>query len=349
MNVQSKKPIRILVALFGGLTMLGCDPNGYPHLGENFDVSAACSASSTSWIRQSLDPSAGETEEDQLFTEVLILGHGMTDDDPATVGCMYLVGLTRPGSALMDQGLFQFDGSGMTKGTWTVDYGYDFTRQPGTSLLERNGSFRIEVLPPEQRSIELIRRDDQLVLTVNGESKTFESLTAIAESLDVRDPNELRYFVRLLNVGLLTSQIRVLGFGGPGMRSYTEPANFAGLVSGEAGRLFVGVDVSIGNVNATLDYQEFSDIPGMTLSGPQLVNTNWQGDGNMGGTQSVSFASDLSSPPFFTAEADYSDTVIESGFGSTGVVYLDAEGITYEVPVEEALIVDFRGLFPMNQ
>ena len=121
-----------------------------------------------------------------------------------------------------------------------------------------------------------------------------------------------------------------------------------GLMGGE-----LTVDINFNSdlvADATLDYQGFSDVPGLTLDGPQLVNVSPHGDGHMAGTQLLSLAVTRSAPAFFSAELDYNDIVIKDGFGHSGDIPLVPEiGSPLLIPVDEALVVDFRGLLPLDQ
>jgi hypothetical protein len=144
----------------------------------------------------------------------------------------------------------------------------------------------------------------------------------------------------------LTSQVRLIGFGASGMTGYSQAKDFAGLMSGN---LRVGIQVKLGKIEATLAYEDFSDIPGLSIDGPQVVAVSWAGDGSMAGSQLVSFAIDPGSEPFLTAEVDYSDALVEQGFGSDGTLSLTTDAGTYSVNVADALVVDFRGLLPLDE
>jgi hypothetical protein len=355
----------------------GCNANGYADLNSKIDETRLCQAKSTAWIRYSFS-GEGETEEEQLVTEVLILGQAVSGDDKTGSDCLYLAQFDYEGSILLDQGRFVLEDATLVdpvteeyeledppaegeayRGTWSTSYLYDFIREPDKGILARRGAQRsqyplpagqappslprmpVDEAQPLEREIEFSREGNRLSFTVDGNTKWFEEFGPLVDSLDPNDPEQLTYFVRMANLGLLVSQVRVIGFGASGMTGYSQPKDFAGLMTGN---LNVGINVKLGKVNATLDYGDFSDIPGLNLHGAQLVNVNWSGDGSMDGSQALEL-SENGQLPFFVASIDYGDTTVKDGFGDSGTIPMVTdtdEEFTFEV--EDSLIVDFRGM-----
>lgn len=339
-------------------------------------------------FEERLDNLSPEEEQDllekkRLVTEVLILGQEVTPEDDTGGDCLYLAQFDYEGSILLDQGDFVLEDAtplesggyvlenppadGETyRGLWTMSVLYDFIRQPELGILSRNGAKRTEYPLPEnqpipslprapetanttvEREIEFYREGSRLSFTVDGETKWFEEFGPIAQSLDPTVDEELTNFARMANVGLLVSQVRVIGFGSKGMTNYRTAKNFGGLMGGN---LNVGISVSIDfNADATLDYQEFSDVPGLTLHGAQLVKVSPKGNGNMGGGQLLSLARAKREPAFFNADLDYSDTTIKQGFGHSGdIPVTPTDGDELIIAVEDVLVVDFRSVMPPDE
>lgn len=334
-------------------TLCACSGEGYYEPGERIDEPARCQARSTAWLRHTLDPSRGDTEEEQLLTEVLILGHEVTSQDDTNPGCLYLASYDYEGSVVLEQGEFvlftsETAAEGLAhRGEWTGSFIYEFIREPEAPLLVRMGATRRELVPIASRMVEFERAGDGLILTVEGERKEFHELAPLAAMLDWEDSSERRYLLRMLNLGLLTSQVRWLGFGSSDMTAYRSPKTFSGLLSGTVD---VNVSVSIDfNASAALNYQKYSDIPGLTLSGPQRVQISAAGDGFMAGSQHIRFALDPNSEPFFDAEVDYSDILVEHGFGSAGSITVSTASGDYTENAGDVLVVDFRGLLPFDE
>ncbi len=359
------------------IAVAGCNANGYADLNSKVDETRLCQENSTAWIRYNFD-GEGETEEERLVTEVLILGQAVSGDDTTGADCLYLAQFDYEGSILLDQGRFVLDDATLVdelneeyelenppaegesyRGTWSTSYLYDFIREPDKGILARRGAQRspyplpegatppslprvpVDEAQPLEREIEFYREGNRLRFIVDGNAKWFEEFGPLADSLDPNDPDQLTYFVRMANIGLLVSQVRVIGFGASGMTGYSQAKDFAGLMTGN---LNVGINVKLGKVNATLDYAEFSDIPGLNLDGAQLVNVSWSGDGNMDGSQALALSQN-GDVPFFVADIDYGDTTVKDGFGDSGTIPMVTDTddeFTFEV--EEALIVDFRGM-----
>ncbi len=359
------------VVLLWSFITLGCDsnPSGYSTHPDRFDEVTVCSPRSTGWIRHALI-GEGETEEEQLVTQILILGHSASPDDETGADCLYLAQLDYEGSVLLYQGRFALEDlanpateGAPHRGTWTVSYLYDFIREPDKSILARRGARRSPYPLPEgqvppslprlpmadeaqrpEREIAFYREGNRLSFTVDGETEWFEELGPLLSSVDPGAPGQLEYLVRAANLGLLVSQVRVIGFGAAGITGYRAAKDFAGLTSGI---LNVGVDLTT-EFDAELDYQGFSDIPGLTLDGPQLVDLSPNGDGQMNGSQLVELSMDGKSEPFVAAEIDYSGIVIKEGFGAAGTLLVASSDEVYGVDATDALVVDFRGLLAFD-
>ena len=277
------------------LLLTGCDPNGFPHFNEPKDLTGTCDALSTTWVRTVPDA----TEQ---TTELWIVGGPMDGSD--TEGCLYVATLTREGSMTLDQGTFALDDG--KAGTATFDQRYVFERQEEEQILGRDGAHRVAYEPVWTQPLVLERKGTTLQVERDGAPAELVELMPLVTGLDLSKPGERVFAARLLNLGLLVSQVRVLGFGGAGMTAYIEPATFSGLVSGE---LEVEVELGLDQVDAVLDYRGFSDLPGLRMDGPQVVAVDWAGNGQMDGEQAITVSTDVLAAP------DLSGTVDLSGGG----------------------------------
>jgi hypothetical protein len=350
----------LVLAMILSLGALGCDSSE--------SEPRACQPRSSAWIRHALI-AEGETEEERMVTELLILGHTASSDDETETDCLLLAQLDYEGSTLLDAGEFVLDGGLPAegepyRGTWSTSYLYDFIREPDAAILARRGAQRsayplpagqmppsLPRLPqyephPVDREIEFYREGNRLSFTVEGNSKWFEELGPLAASLDPEDPEQLSHLARLSNLGLLVSQVRLIGLSS--LTAFRGPGEWknAGLLSGY---LSPGVTTKLGASYITLDYQHFSDIPGLRLHGAQLVNASWTGDGQMGGSQLLELSMGDEGEPFASAQIEYGDVVVKSGFADSGAITVTVDGQERELDVEDAFVVDFRGLMPFDQ
>jgi hypothetical protein len=97
------------------------------------------------------------------------------------------------------------------------------------------------------------------------------------------------------NLAVMTSQIRIPGFGGNSMYTYQQAADFIGTV---AGNLNVSVNISLTNNNAhtVLRYDGFEDFGGVTLNGPIVTDTTLSANGHMSGVLRFALAPAATDP-----------------------------------------------------
>lgn len=136
--------------------------------------------------------------------------------------------------------------------------------------------------------------------------------------------------------------------GGSGLTCFRVPGvkGLSGLLTGtlqEHTRVSVDFEAEV-----ELDYQGYSDIPGLQMNGPQVQNVDPKGVGSMAGAQQIELSTNAKSRPFTSAGLDYSDVSIEHGFADSGPVTVSVDGDEYEVDAADAFAVDFRGLLPLE-
>ncbi len=326
----------------------GCNPNGYADLWEANDIAIECDGTTTTWIRNYYEPGMpiGTDEETQtaLRTEFLIV---RSEIDPLTgvpgfieTGCMNLSTIHRDGTLDLLEGNFLADGLG--GGTWEIPQMYEFVHETGARILDREGSQTFELDPHEIHNVAMTASAGDLTLSVDGDELHYRNLMDVIAGIP-KDQTGATIMGQLLNVGLLVSQARVRGFGGAGMTEYIQtPKDFRGLI---AGSIHVSGSIGAGNVNMTVDYREFSDFTGMSLSGPQIVDVSWAGNGNMKGASDFVIQLDPRDPSqTLVGRFDYDGVTIMDGFGDGGAGTLTLNGVDYVVITNEVLITDLRSI-----
>lgn len=318
------RALAIVAALAAALAAGGCGP--YAELAQKLDVGAVIVGGET-WI--STAPSASGEE-----VRVLLLG-----DPPAAGG--------RAGFAFTAITLDIAAGRAVwsTQGDWPGDPAaptlelherllYQLDDQRGTKLLERSGATRQDV----NRTVTLgqSRADGRLVLTGDASmAGTYVLLPAALAARGSSTVDDAACAFQLANLAVLSSQARIIGFGGVGMTQYSEPESFVGTVAGD---VRVALSHKITSPTTDITYTGFTDFAGVAIAGTQTTRVDTSGDGSMSGT--VTFSLQPEAPlPAITGTILYGpgdDAIqISSGFASGGryVVTLDGGGTARVDPV----------------
>lgn len=164
--------------------------------------------------------------------------------------------------------------------TLRVEFVYTLPDERSVSLGSRRGASRTA----SQRMIPLTvtRTGGQLV--VAGDASIAGTYVAFGEALThlgaATDPAACAF--QVANLGVRTSEIRIIGFGGPGMSQYNSTATFVGTV---AGSFQVHVSVSLPSFasTTTIGYSGFEDLGGAQVDGAQVTSVGSGGDGDMAG------------------------------------------------------------------
>lgn len=133
------------------------------------------------------------------------------------------------------------------------------------------------------RRLTATRAGDRLVLSGDpGLAGTYVALSESLRQLGTATANDARCAFLVANLAVMTSEIRIIGFGGNAMQQYTKAATYVGTV---AGTVRVSVNVNLGSFRAvtTIGYSGFRDFGGVTLTGSQITDTTLGGDGAMSG------------------------------------------------------------------
>jgi hypothetical protein len=126
------------------------------------------------------------------------------------------------------------------------------------------------------------------ILTLTGISGTpslggFAAFPDALANLQATTQDEADCLLRVFQLTVISSETRILGFNGPSIIQYTNPAIFNGVLTGD-----VTINVqSLLSPNTTLTYQGFSDFAGFLLEGSQYSQTDLQGNGYI--SSSVAF------------------------------------------------------------
>lgn len=138
---------------------------------------------------------------------------------------------------------------------------------------------------PTTQIIRLTASRDGNRLVLSGDpalAGTYVGLAAALRDLSPATERGATCTFQIANLAVMTSQIRILGFGSNTMLEYRDPATYVGTV---AGTVTVSVSVSLtGNhARTTITYGAFQDFGGVALDGSQYTDTTLSGDGQMSG------------------------------------------------------------------
>jgi len=118
------------------------------------------------------------------------------------------------------------------------------------------------------------------ILTLTGAAGTatlgsFSAFPDALANLQATTQDQADCLMRVFQLSVISSETRILGFNGPAIIQYTNPATFNGVLSGDVN---IGVQ-SLFVPNTTLTYQGFIDFAGFQLDGSQFSQTDLSGNG----------------------------------------------------------------------
>jgi hypothetical protein len=215
--------------------------------------------------------------------------------------------------------------------TFTAARQYTLPDERGTPLLARRGVWRADV--SRVLGVTVARAGGLLVLagdpTLAG---TYVRFRAALAALGASTARDAACAFQLSNLGIRSSEVRIIGFGGPGMTQYQTAATYVGTL---AGSLRVSEQGFLDNTT-TITYSGFVDLGGVRVDGPQITDADSGGNGQMSGTLAFALeplAADGSVPPPITGTIDYggagnpADAVqISSGFATGGAYVIVLAG-----------------------
>jgi hypothetical protein len=164
---------------------------------------------------------------------------------------------------------------------------YVLNNQYNLPVTSRDGAMRYDVDAGATYGTSL----DGGILTLTGTPPlgSFASFTTALANLQATNQDQADCLMRVYQLTALSSETRILGFNGPAIIQYTNPATFNGIL---AGSVTISVD-SLFNPDTTLAYQQYSDFTGFVLDGSQGTQTDLSGNGYL--FNAINFQ--MSSPP----------------------------------------------------
>lgn len=200
------------------------------------------------------------------------------------------------------------------QGTWTevgasgaaelqIQHAYTLPDESSVSVLSRRGAWREDV----RRDVRLTVTRDAGRLIVAGDAELDGTYVALAEALGrlgFATERDAACAFQITNLGIRSSEIRIIGFGGPGMTQYHTTATYVGTI---AGSLRVSMSGFLDNTT-TIEYSAFEDLGGVRVSGPQITEADSGGDGHMSGVLTFTLephAPDGSAAAAITGTIDY--------------------------------------------
>lgn len=309
-----RRPIaRRAPAVLLALALGACGP--YAELAQKLDVTARVAGDT--WI--------AAVGPDKAEVRVLLIGRPGDDGSAAFAFTAMQMPISRGTSAITLQGRWTEVGS---SGATTLQVAHEYTLPDESSvpILSRRGSWREDV----PLTIRLTVTRDAGLLVVAGDAGLAGTYVALGEALgrlaSPTDWNAACAF-QIANLGIRSSEVRIIGFGGPGMTQYQQAETYVGTV---AGSLSVSMSGFIQNTTI-ISYSAFEDLGGVRVSGPQRTDADSGGDGHMSGVLAFSLtplAPDGSPAAPITGTIDYggagnpADAVQISNGNATGGVYI---------------------------
>ncbi len=304
----------------------------YANVAQKLDVTARVAGDT--WIT-AVDPSGGANR-----TEIRLLLVGAPDANGAAPFAFSAleVAHSRGDSVWTLQGTWVEMG---TSGAATayVAHAYTLPDESDVSILLRRGTWRSD--DAFQIPLTVIRTTGRL--TVAGDARlagTYVPLTEALGNLATATESDAACAFQVANLGMLRSEGRILGFGGPQIQQYSQAATYMGTVSGS---LVIGFSGNLSSNTTTITYSAFEDVGGATVTGPMVTRADSGGNGRMSGVMHFEFdpiASDGTPLPRITGTIDYgADAIVISSGTATGgnyTVAFDGGGGTALVPPETA-------------
>jgi hypothetical protein len=207
-----------------------------------------------------------------------------------------------------------------------VEHEYTLPDESSVSVLSRRGAWRDDV----RRTVRLTVTRDAGRLVVAGDAGLAGTYVALGEALGrlgFATARDAACAFQITNLGIRSSEVRIIGFGGPGMTQYQRAETYIGTI---AGTLRVSMSGFTQN-RTTIEYSAFEDLGGVRVSGPQITEADSGGDGHMSGVLTFALeplALDGSASAPITGTIDYggagnpADAVQISRGNATGGLYV---------------------------
>jgi len=333
--------MRLALASLAALAVAACDTSGIHPLGRLRDALVPCEAdalgrveTTSTWLRST-----------PTGTEVLLLGR----PDPTAVvtaerpACWGRGTIEHDGSTHFAFGAYLLDGDGTGSATRAVEF--VFEQQPDRPILGRDGAVRTDLPSPLSDPLSLaLDGDGRLQVELGDDAMQMTSIADVVAAVDPSTQAGAEDLFRVVYLPLLTSQVRLLGFGSGAMTQYAgATAEFAGLIRN---RFTVRVE-SLLSPNTTIAYLQLEDLSGLVLDGEQRSLVDTGGNGTMDGTLSYALRG---TGVVRRGHVDYGALVIRDGFAAGGSYAFTVDGIAapYTISYELATAIDLRAVLPVD-
>jgi hypothetical protein len=300
---------RTLLALLA-LTLGACGP--YAEVAQKLDVTARVSGDT--WI------AAAGTE-----VRFLLVGKPASDGSVPFAFTSLQMPISAGTSGTTLQGTWTEVGGDGTA-TLRVEREYTLPDERSTPLLSRRGTWRADT----RRTIDLrVDRDGNRLVLAGDPSLagTYLAFGGALARLGTATARDAACAFQVANLGIRSSEVRIIGFGGPGMTQYEQAETYVGTVAGSLRVSLSGFTQNTTNIT----YFGFEDLVGARVDGPQITDANSGGDGHMSGVLTFvlkPLSPDGSEAPPITGTIDYggagtpADAVQISNGSATGGAYV---------------------------
>ena len=172
--------------------------------------------------------------------------------------------------------------------TLHVEHSYTLPDESSVGILSRRGAYRDDVRYDLHVTATL--GAGQLVVTGSPDlAGTYVPLVQALGHLGTATARDAACAFQASNLGMRTSEARLIGFGGPGITQYDRAETYIGIVAGSLRISFSGSLTSTTNTT-TIQYDAFEDVGGVRVDGPMSTYANSGGTGHMGGVMTFAFS-----------------------------------------------------------
>jgi hypothetical protein len=293
--VTAPRAARAGAATACALAVAACGP--YADVGQKLDVTTPITGGDT-WI-------AAEGTEIRVLVIGKVVGEASAEASFTSMQMPISAGV----SAFALQGKWSED-PGAGTATFRTERRYTLPDERSASLLARRGVWREDV----RGTLQLTATVENGRLVLAGDPSiagTYVPFRAALARLGTTTARDAACAFEVANVGIRSSEVRIIGFGGPGMTQYQTPATYVGIVGGT---LRVAEEGFL-NSTTTITYAAFEDLGGARVDGPQMTRADSSGDGHMSGTLTISLEP---LPPGGAAGAPVIGTIDYGGGGVSG-------------------------------
>jgi hypothetical protein len=261
-RARDRRGRRALIALL----VAACGP--YADVAQKLDVTTSITDGET-WV------SAQGTE-----VRVLVLGR-LAGGGPADFSFTAMqMPISAGVSATALQGQWTEDPQGGTA-TFTARHAYLLPDERSTSLLSRTGVTRDEV----SRTLQLAASRSNGRLTLAGDPALAGMYVPFQEALarlGATTERDAACAFQVANLAIRATEVRIIGFGGPGMTQYQTATVFVGTLGGT----FRVSEQGFFDNTTTITYSALEELGGSRVDGPQITSANASGNGHMSGVLS---------------------------------------------------------------